>query len=97
MNETSALQIVAVLACVGMLADAVATLPLFCYERLGPVRRPIDPPPPLVERPFVEITRQDWLSQLMVSLALRGNAYGQIVERGPWATRRRSPRSIPIR
>lgn len=80
-NEQTALQILTVLACVGVLADAVATLPLYAYQRGPGSRRPVDPPPPLIAQPFVEITLQDWLTQLMVSLALRGNGYGLVIQR----------------
>lgn len=80
-GESSAMQIISVYSCVSILADAVATLPLYAYQRVGGIRRPVDPDPALIARPFAEITRQDWLTQVMTSLALRGNSYNQVAER----------------
>jgi len=75
------MQIISVYSCVSLIADAVSTLPLYAYQRVGGSRRPVDPTPPLIEQPFAEISRQDWLTQVMVSLLLRGNSYSQVAER----------------
>lgn len=80
-TESSAMQIISVYSCVSLIADAVSTLPLYAYRRVGGNRRPIDPTPPLIDRPFAELTRQDWLTQVMVSLLLRGNSYSQVADR----------------
>lgn len=76
----SALALMDVYACVSILADAVSTLPVQEFQGQGDRRRPVDPSP-LVLEPWSEISRQDWLTQVMVSLLLRGNFYGLIAER----------------
>lgn len=81
LNESLALSIPAVWACVRLLASAVATLPLKVYEGDGPTRREVDPPPVLVQ-PYEWISMQDWLTQVMVSLTLRGNFYGYVTRGG---------------
>jgi len=80
-GDSSAMQIISVYACVSLIADAVSTLPLYAYQRVGGNRRPVDPAPALIAQPFAEITRQDWLTQVMTSLLLRGNSYSQVAER----------------
>lgn len=79
----SALQIITALSCVGILADGVSTLPIDVYEgeRGSPDRRKVKQTPDLIEQPFAEISRQDWLGQEMTSLSLRGNAWGYVAER----------------
>lgn len=79
-NDTTAMQLIAVYACVSILADAVSTLPLAAYmtDATG-IRRRSDADVPLLYEPWPDITLQDWLSQIMVSLLLRGNAYGLII------------------
>ena len=79
-NDDTALTITAVYTAVAILADSVATLPLLTYRRGKRQNGPVDSPP-LVADPWPEGTSQDWLSQVMVSLALRGNFFGLIVAR----------------
>jgi HK97 family phage portal protein len=76
-----ALQVSAVWACVRLLADSVSMMPLKAYT-FAPdgSRRPIDDPP-LVRNPAGGWGMPDWVYSLMVSLTLRGNAYGHIVRR----------------
>lgn len=81
-SEKTALQLAAVYGSVGVLADAVSTLPLGLLNSVGPVRKQL-PPSPLITKPFSEISLIDWLTQFTISLALRGNFFGQIVERDP--------------
>ena len=80
MNEDQALSITAVYTAVSILADSVATLPLVEYKmgkrQDGPVL-----PSLLTSDPWPEGTAQDWLTQVMVSLTLRGNFFGQVVAR----------------
>lgn len=71
-----ALVVPTVWACVGLLANTVSMLPLETYNRAsrGVPRRVTDPP--LVTMPSGSLTQSEWLHMLMVSLLLRGNAFG---------------------
>jgi phage portal protein BeeE len=66
---------------VGVISDAVASLPVDLmtspHRRLGTAL----PPSPLIAQPYAEISATDWWVQFVSSLALRGNFYGHIVER----------------
>lgn len=81
------MQLIAVSACVRILSDAVSGLPLDAVRSSGEVRTAIMPPPAIVSDPFGGAndtrfpTRRTGLSQVMVSLLLRGNAYLLIVAR----------------
>lgn len=72
----------AVFACVRVLAETVASLPLLVYERLGNGGRQRSPRHPLYEllhsAPNPEMTTFQWLETSMGHLALWGNAYSQI-------------------
>ncbi|GGM48503.1 histone H1 [Longimycelium tulufanense] len=72
----SALTITAVYACVRLLADSVATLPIDVYRRTADGgRRELSTRPPWIEQPNPDTDRLTWLSQVMTSLLLAGNAY----------------------
>lgn len=74
-----ALRFAPVLAAVGMIADGVASLPLQAFRSMPDgSRRRVDLPS-LFRKPAATGTRYDWTHQAMVSLLLRGNAYGLIV------------------
>lgn len=75
-----AMQVSAVWACVRLLADSVAMMPLHGYTVRGGVRIP-SPDPPLFVNPSADATTAEWVYMTMVSLLLRGNAYGQTVRR----------------
>ena len=78
----SAVQIDAVYACVGLLADSVASLPLRALDKPATAidAKEIDLPP-LLENPYELISPTDWWVGFIWGLALRGNYFGQIVER----------------
>jgi HK97 family phage portal protein len=80
-SEKTALQVAAVYGSVGVLCDSMATLPFHLYSSLDPAKRRRLPPTWLLTQPYSEISRVDWIVQFTMSLALRGNFYGQIVER----------------
>lgn len=80
-NDDVAMAISVVHACVRALADDVATLPFNTYQKATDRSRIEVAAPPVVENPWPEGTRLDWMVQVMVSLALRGNFYGWIVDR----------------
>ena len=80
LTDDAAMSISTVYTAVSILSDSVATLPLRTYKT-GDVSKTIQSPPMLIDNPWPEGTMQDWLSQVMFSLAMRGNFYGQIVDR----------------
>jgi HK97 family phage portal protein len=74
-----ALRLSAVWSCVRLLSDAVSTLPLDVYRRGD--RDPLPELPPLLRAPAAGTSLNEWIYQLMVSLLLRGNAYGIVTAR----------------
>lgn len=76
-----AISLVPLFACVRILADNIASLPLQTYQRLGDRRVPQSYVPQLLFAPAARDDLFQWLHKLVVSLALRGNAYGLIVAR----------------
>lgn len=80
-NDDAVLSIVTVFTCIAILADAVSTLPLETFRRAKDKSKKQVDAPPLIVNPWPEGTLQDWLTQVMVSLLLRGNFYGQITDR----------------
>lgn len=80
-TEATALQSLAVYGSVGVISDAVATLPIQLFSSLDPAKRRELAPSPLITRPYAEISRIDWFVQAVMSLALRGNFFGHIIER----------------
>jgi HK97 family phage portal protein len=77
-DQDSALRHAAVWACVKLLADTVATLPVAVYRQGEP-----DPiaTPLIIEEPGARQPLHEFLYAVMVSLLTRGNAYGLIVAR----------------
>jgi len=73
-TESSALQVTAVMACVGLIADSVASLPLRTMRRVGS-RNTAEPTPQILVDPSVTVTAYELIHQTVTSLALFGNAY----------------------
>lgn len=81
-NEDTVLSIDTVYTCVSILADQVASTPLNAYKATTDKSKVIvSPTPPLIRQPWPEGTLMDFLTQVMVSLAVRGNFYGVISAR----------------
>ena len=81
-NDDTSLSIPAVYTCIAILSDAVSTLPLQVLQRTKDHSKVlIDPVPPLIDNPWPDGNRLTWLSQIMYSLLLRGNAFGNIASR----------------
>ena len=80
-TERSALSLVAYYAAVRLLADTVASLPWDAFRSRGGRQVELDPAPALLRDPYQMLTAYEWKHQMMVSLAMRGNFYGLIVER----------------
>lgn len=86
-TDETALQLLAVAACVRLLSDAVSGLPFDSVKADGEIRKTVEPPPAIVADPFGGSssaglpTRREGFSQMMVSLLLRGNAYCLVLAR----------------
>lgn len=73
-----ALRLTPVYAAVSLLADGVASLPLQAYRTAPDGSRQRTDTPSLFKAPAATGTVYDWVHRAMVSLLLRGNAYGYI-------------------
>lgn len=80
-TPTSALKLGSVWASVNLLASIVSNLPVDVFRGSGVNKAPVLPQPALVAAPSLIVSRSDWVYQSMVSMLLRGNAYGLVVER----------------
>lgn len=84
-SDTTALQSTAVLACVRVLSETIASLPLIMYRRL-PRGKQRDPGHPLHrvlhDSPNPELTSFEFREAMMGWLGIRGNAYASIVWNG---------------
>ena len=81
-NENTALKSTAVFACVRVLAETIASLPLFVYRRIDRGKEKATEHPLyqiLHDRPNEEMTSFTFRETLMGHLALWGNAYAEIV------------------
>jgi HK97 family phage portal protein len=76
-----ALRVAAMWASVNLLASTVANLPVDVFRGSGTNKQALTVLPALVARPSLIVTRREWVYQAMVSLLLRGNAYGLILGR----------------
>lgn len=80
-NQDNSLRIATLYACVRLLSDTVSTLSADTYRRINGVRVPFRPRPLWLDSPDPDLanTRDDFVSQIMVSLLLDGNAFIHIV------------------
>jgi HK97 family phage portal protein len=81
-NETQAMRIATVLACVRLLAETVGSLPMHVYRREGDARHK-DREHPLYkllhQRPNRWQTAVEYYGMMQMHLSLRGNAFAQLV------------------
>lgn len=73
-NESTALQVAAVMACVGLIADSVASLPLRVVRMVGDRAERL-PLPGMFANPSPTVSAYELVHQTVSSLALHGNAY----------------------
>lgn len=78
-GDLRALQLVAVQACVRLLGDSIASLPLDAFEKRGSVRNRVHSE--LISRPTQMLTDFEWKFQMVSALALRGNSYQLVTAR----------------
>lgn len=74
-NTDQAMRLSAVFACLRLLSEAIATLPLDTFIRDRGTRRPWRPRPDYLSFQPPQGSRIDYLSQVMLSLLTDGNAY----------------------
>lgn len=80
-SQSNALQLVAVWACVRVLSDAVAVLPIDAFRRTGEERELVPRQPVWMSGPNPETTWFEFSERLMSSLNLDGNAFVLITAR----------------
>ncbi|MBQ3268351.1 MAG: phage portal protein [Clostridia bacterium] len=85
-NERSAMQLTAVYACVRILAEAIAQMPLhfYQYNSTGGKEKALDHPLYIIlhDEPNPEMSAFNFRETLMTHLLLWGNAYAQIIRDG---------------
>ena len=83
-DQSNSLRIATVYACVRLLADTVSTLSWDTYRRRDGVRVPFRPRPIWLDSPDPDsaATSDEFLSQVMVSLLLDGNAFIHVTRSG---------------
>src|SRR3712207_2337110 len=75
-TERSAMAVADVFACVRLLANTAASLPLVCYRRVGEGRERYDgTTPELLRRPSPAVTQPNLTGTLVAHLAFWGNAF----------------------
>ncbi len=80
-NPDDALSLGSVYSAVSLLASTISTLPLDASRKIGDTRVPMGSTPQLFAQLSTDGRLVPWLHQCVVSLALRGNAYGLVVNR----------------
>lgn len=90
-TEDKALSLTAVWACVSLISDALAILPLDAYRRNGRIRTEVSPQPQWLAQPNKETNRYEFVQRVTSSALLAGNSYnfinrsatGQVLELWP--------------
>lgn len=80
-SSAQAIRLIPLFACVRILADSIASLPVQTYRKNGASREMLTFVPSLLFQPAARDNLFEWLHKAVVSLALRGNAYGLITQR----------------
>lgn len=81
-SQGSSLQLSAVYASVRLICDSVSAFPAATFVRQNGARLPYYPKPAWISEPDVGVTWGDYISQVVVSLLLDGNAFVQILRNG---------------
>lgn len=74
-NDLTALGVSTVFACVGILADSVASMPWATFRDVGDRRERIEQTPSVLLRPNADQLKYQFVSQIVLSMALHGNAF----------------------
>jgi HK97 family phage portal protein len=81
-NQTTAMQLLAVSGCVRYITDIISTLPVDVYRELSDGSRVEETVPRWLKEPTVDLDFIDWCSQVMTSLLLHGNAFYVVTRSG---------------
>lgn len=84
-TPSTALKVATVYACVRIVANAIARMPLIVFEKTKGGRQRAENHPlyePLKMRPNDDMSSFSWRVSLMTNLLLTGNGYSEIVRRG---------------
>lgn len=81
-NQTSAMQLLAVSGCVRYISDTISTLPVDVYRELPDGTRQEEKTPAWIKEPTVDLDWTAWCSQILTSLLLHGNAYYVVTRSG---------------
>jgi HK97 family phage portal protein len=78
-TQEDSLKIGTVYACVRLIADTIASLPVDSYIRQEGVRQQFRPRPAWLDAPDIGVTKDDHFQQVVVSLLLNGNSFTRII------------------
>jgi HK97 family phage portal protein len=78
-TQEDSLKIGSVYACVRLIADTIASLPVDSYIRQEGVRLQYRPRPAWLDAPDIGVTKDDHFQQVLVSLLLNGNSFTRII------------------
>ena len=78
-TQDDSLKIGTVYACVRLIADTIASLPVDSYIRQDGVRLQYRPRPVWLDSPDIGVTKDDHFQQVLVSLLLNGNSFTRII------------------
>lgn len=81
-TPTSAMQLLAVSGCVRLITDSISTLPVDVYRELADGTKEEVPKPRWLKSPTVDLDLTGWLSQVLTSLLLHGNAFCAVTRSG---------------
>lgn len=82
MSQDRALSVVPVFGAVRLISETISTMPLHAYARNADGTRRRIPLPAVFDSPADGSTPIAWFQRALVSMLLRGNAYGLVVTRG---------------
>ncbi|MFI0894886.1 phage portal protein [Streptomyces sp. NPDC020983] len=86
-NDQQAMKLIALQACVRIISNTLASLPIRAMQQQGQILVPVERQPTIVVDPFGGassaswLTRRDGIKQMAVSAALRGDGYGVVTAR----------------
>ncbi len=80
-DDDTVFGITAVFSAVSLISDTLSTLPFDTFIRRDGARFPWRPRPAWVDRPDVDIPREAFFSQVIVSMLLSGNAFIRVFSR----------------
>jgi HK97 family phage portal protein len=78
-TQDDSLKIGTVYACVRLIADTIASLPVDSYIRQEGTRQQFRPRPSWLDSPDIGVTKEDHFQQILVSLLLNGNSFTRII------------------